>query len=609
METDGSDCPEGGNSTDCLLRTLLHLVRGQRQADDAETNWDPITFWLTLVIETGGDERSGLQIVAKASRILRTFGAKLTTTFHTLLYPRREKPSAATWAGFFNQLGLTEVNPQEDKSGLRQTVADYLPDDLIAAPAYAQFGVIIASAAAAGARFQYIEGEARYPIILGRDFQFEFRQHPILGTFGAYSQHLMLDSKPGVPEPEELLMAMEHARGSFRTQCCFDIDEDNYVFRGHDREFSDDIAFGVTQCMSTVVETTARVQELSYTAEEKDANAHRAKLALEEAVDTDREELETERAKADEEATEARKRLAGQQAALRRAEDELREHTHGFHGHLLVLIMCINYLNNPEKFLSWFFDNTPEVQRYWRWIVRREQKELDRWLGQRTTEYVTNRIDIIRNTTVVLLNAASANDGISKGQNLYLWPVRSHPGNVAVWRMAEFKPDLSDIGSMQAKIKKCGDQLEGLIGPVNFEPRGLIEMYRFMEVLAEIVTDQSVAKEPKERSENVTVGQDEEGEGENGKPQSPNLIGETVTRTGEENEEDAGDEEAGEERVGKEEVNKQEVDRKQYTDEERAQTDEVIIYRYLTAAVLFRTAHDSSRMLNSGLWDHIVPII
>ncbi|KAF6810534.1 hypothetical protein CPLU01_15284 [Colletotrichum plurivorum] len=466
----------------------------------------------------------------------------------------------------------------------------------------------------------------------------------VVALNGNYWRWLCLDKFDSGPTPRWhfSMKSPKWSRWIWYGTLSFDIDEDNYVFGGHDREFSDEIAFGVEQCVSTFVENTARVQELSYTAEEKDANADRAKLALEKAVDTDREELELERAKADEEATEARKLLAGQQAALRRAEDEVREHTHGFHGHFLVLIMCINFLNNPEKFLSWFFDNTPEVQRYWGWIVHREQKELDRWLGQRTTEYVTDRTDIIRNTTVVLLNAASANDGLSKEQASEVAPRRrgaahSDPANgnsprrrhmktldelrslvqnfgldmtpEAVWRMAEFKPDISDIRSMQAKIEKCGDQLEGLIGPFDFEPREPIEIYRFMEVLAEIVSHQSVAKEPKERSENVTVGQDEEGEGENSKPQSPNLIEETLTRTDEENEEDAGNEEAGEEKVGKEEVNKQEVDRKEYTDEERAQTDEVIIYRYLTAAVLFLTAHDSSRMLNSGLWDQIVPII
>ncbi|KAF6810535.1 hypothetical protein CPLU01_15285 [Colletotrichum plurivorum] len=233
METDGSDCPEGGNSTYCLLRTLLHLLREQRQADDAETNWDPITFWFTLVIgvaaaliavvtalqailaasrgrrktneraigkwsrqtEThrswrdmsvqsttwtpvlrtdtlvkwhksspnennisGGDGQSRFHIIVRAVAKLAALRERLATLLRKLFdRPRRIQPSAATWLGFFDQLGLTEVYLPGNHTGLRQTVANYLPDDLIAAPAHAQFGVIIASAAAAGARFQYIE--------------------------------------------------------------------------------------------------------------------------------------------------------------------------------------------------------------------------------------------------------------------------------------------------------------------------------------------------------------------------------------------------------------------------------------------------------------------
>ncbi|KAK7438962.1 hypothetical protein Landi51_11383 [Colletotrichum acutatum] len=52
MTVDGSNCPEDNNSTDCLLRSLMHLLNEQKKAEDNETNWDPITFFFTLPVES-----------------------------------------------------------------------------------------------------------------------------------------------------------------------------------------------------------------------------------------------------------------------------------------------------------------------------------------------------------------------------------------------------------------------------------------------------------------------------------------------------------------------------------------------------------------------------
>lgn len=50
MYPDGSQCPEDSNSTDCLLQTLLEFLKIQREADDTEIDWDPISFAFTLLI-------------------------------------------------------------------------------------------------------------------------------------------------------------------------------------------------------------------------------------------------------------------------------------------------------------------------------------------------------------------------------------------------------------------------------------------------------------------------------------------------------------------------------------------------------------------------------
>lgn len=648
METDGSDCPEGGNSTDCLLRTLLHLLREQRQDDDAETNWDPITFWLTLVIGVAAMIIAGfaaLQAVLAGARgrrkanrraigdwsihtdthrnwrdmsvlsttwtpvlrtdtlltwhpefeemsddtyedtsdtedtgsiqvddpqntqdseqlegenvpednyssgsdgrfgILRTIYSKLTKALETILHHQREKePTAATWVGFFEELGLTKVNLPEDHKGLRKTVADYLPDDLIAAPAYAQFSVIIAAAAAAGAHFQYVEGEKRYPVILGRNFQFEFRQHPILGTFGAYSRYGAVDSKSGAPGPEELGMAMKHVRGAFEpnsrlivddhsgrppkhkisTSFSFHddglrrrinvpanyspilslfsfgtpkyipaifptqalktslpitalalngrywkslrletfrsteismwpssvwsssmlptppnwprwvwygsyarvIEDDNYIFEGLDQRFDNEVVNSKIANLAKVRSFTAKLSANQNALEQRQARADAAKLAVSEAADVDKKELELQHAKAEIEVNEAQRKLAYVENIIRDLEAESRKLAEGSCGHCVVLHMCIKFLDDPEKFLGWFFDAPSEIQRYLRWITRRQMEEAESWLLLRseTTGTVNLRVDLLRTMTVILLNAEFAEETPFKGQHSFSWP-------------------------------------------------------------------------------------------------------------------------------------------------------------------------------------------
>lgn len=68
------------------------------------------------------------------------------------------------------------------------TLADFLPDDLNAVPAYAETRCIIALAAAAGARAVYNDG-SHYPLMVADDFQLDFRQHPGLGVVAAFARY------------------------------------------------------------------------------------------------------------------------------------------------------------------------------------------------------------------------------------------------------------------------------------------------------------------------------------------------------------------------------------------------------------------------------------
>lgn len=130
---------------------------------------------------------------------------------------------------FFEKIGLEYLDDSKYKDRLQSVTADYLPDDLIAAPAYGQVGAIIAAAAATGAQIKMTDDKSLYPVILGRQFQFDFRRHPTLGIIGAYSQYTLgvndenthTDQKDGArytksevsTPPGKLSLAMKHCRG------------------------------------------------------------------------------------------------------------------------------------------------------------------------------------------------------------------------------------------------------------------------------------------------------------------------------------------------------------------------------------------------------------
>jgi hypothetical protein len=74
----------------------------------------------------------------------------------------------------------------------------YLTDDLLADLAYADIAFIIATAAASRVHIFTTGGQdsnqSLYPIIMGNGFmgngfQVDFRQHPTLGTIGAFPRY------------------------------------------------------------------------------------------------------------------------------------------------------------------------------------------------------------------------------------------------------------------------------------------------------------------------------------------------------------------------------------------------------------------------------------
>ncbi|KAF6808252.1 hypothetical protein CSOJ01_07665 [Colletotrichum sojae] len=129
-------------------------------------------------------------------------------------FPERYSPAAA-WISFWEDVGLHKIGVvgKRDFDRLRLVAADYLPDDLVAAPAYAEVGVILAAATTVGAQFWNLDTTSRFPTIVGRGFQFDFRQHPILGVVGAYSRYEKKDYSSKGPEPEEIDVTLRFGRG------------------------------------------------------------------------------------------------------------------------------------------------------------------------------------------------------------------------------------------------------------------------------------------------------------------------------------------------------------------------------------------------------------
>ncbi|KAH0425115.1 hypothetical protein CcaCcLH18_11134 [Colletotrichum camelliae] len=292
MAIDGSDCPENSNSTDCLLRTLLQLLNDQRSADDAEVNWDPISFafslllgvaaglfalvtiWQAIVAAGKGWRKTNHSAIGHWSTRTESCWvwsemSHRTTAWTPILNaetvarwakpgpvqtegktkplwkrtksflqkhvgdpcrrwgrspgpetgnPNTENRPAATWVQLLEEIGLDKIKSpaDEEKEGLRRVVADYLPDDLPAAPAYAQVGLIIAATAIVGVRSLKNEKHSAYPIIVGQGFQVDFREHPLLGVIGVYSRYEKKGQHCSPPEPKQLAMVMEYGCGRFQ---------------------------------------------------------------------------------------------------------------------------------------------------------------------------------------------------------------------------------------------------------------------------------------------------------------------------------------------------------------------------------------------------------
>ena len=135
--------------------------------------------------------------------------------------------SAATWLNFLQEIGLEDLalSAKDDNTFIAKTAADYLPSDSLAVPAYGEVGFIVAMAAAAGAYSWSFNSQSPYPVIVGEDFQFDFRQHQTLGTVGVFSKYVPKVEENPPCSRKELAKAIQHARGEIDIATLLPLDE------------------------------------------------------------------------------------------------------------------------------------------------------------------------------------------------------------------------------------------------------------------------------------------------------------------------------------------------------------------------------------------------
>ena len=255
---DGTACPEDENSTDCLLRELLKIA----QDKDEEFNWDPLTFAFLVPIGLVAALFAALTIFQailsagsgrrRCNKVAIGRWSELTTrrwSWHDLMFLSTAKTpllrcnsvlkllndgeeeqhspgisaadnsssgtSAATWLKFLQEIGLEDLAfaAKDDDQITAKTAADYLPSDSLAVPAYGEVGFIVAMAAEAGAYSWNFSSQSPYPVIVGEDFQFDFRQHPTLGTVGVFSRYVPKKETNSPCSRKDLAKAIQHARG------------------------------------------------------------------------------------------------------------------------------------------------------------------------------------------------------------------------------------------------------------------------------------------------------------------------------------------------------------------------------------------------------------
>ncbi|KAF7536877.1 hypothetical protein G7054_g4145 [Neopestalotiopsis clavispora] len=271
MASSGDSSSGGGigNATEYLLGELLKVIKDKIATDDSTTDWDPITFAFTVPVgvfgilatllafvtivqgifaASPGRRKSSRRVIGKwadirwtnfhwdelrtttfvktpilranaLSRAIQTRNhksrdgtseSKTVPTVFTKTHVVDVAPTQANWLKLFAHFHLDDIEFGEED--LEITATDHIPDELRAVYAYTDIGTMVALGVVAGAKNLEPEPGSSYPILIGTEIQIEFRQHPVLGTVAAFSKYGSKTSPSrSVDLDQRLLPALRHS--------------------------------------------------------------------------------------------------------------------------------------------------------------------------------------------------------------------------------------------------------------------------------------------------------------------------------------------------------------------------------------------------------------
>ncbi|KAJ4118941.1 hypothetical protein NW768_010683 [Fusarium equiseti] len=229
MNSLSSKCKEEANSTDCLLRAIINFLEDTQKESDSKFEWDPITFGFTVsiallaagfalitiiqavLIAGPGRRKSNSEAIGKWSKhtkrkwqlwdlgYLHVAKTPILTVNNVTAHLPQKDPgdsydyskslaaSAANWLVFLNEIALSHLELSD--MALETWLADYLPSDLLAVPALVELRLVYIYMSVFYKPFRVLRTDSRYPVLMGKDFQFEVRQHPTLGSVATFSRY------------------------------------------------------------------------------------------------------------------------------------------------------------------------------------------------------------------------------------------------------------------------------------------------------------------------------------------------------------------------------------------------------------------------------------
>ncbi|KAK2751865.1 hypothetical protein CKAH01_17786 [Colletotrichum kahawae] len=254
------------------------------------------------------------------------------------------------------------------------------------------------------------------------------------------------------------------------------------------------------------------------------------------------------------------------------------------YGHCVILHMCLKLLLEPEN-VDWFFELPPDLQEDLRCLTLGQINEVGNWL-QATLEdfddYIT-RPYILCSTAIVLLQA----------EQMVRDSERRHSGQ--------------QDQSQSTVARRLGHTTAGTVHSTMLKHLRSWTNLEGMEVMRErleILVDPDYSHRLWDRLSTLAVekNQDEKGVGDREKIDGEEVDGEEVDG---EDDEEGGSKDGG---FAENEQRKRKQRMKRFK-QAAGDIDDVIIYRCLMIILLFRTAPDSTEVLESGLWDMVLPMI